>query len=156
MRLRIVSVGRARRGAEQELYEHYLDRLPWPVELKEVVAGRSLPAVERCRREGEALLAAVPAEATLVVLDERGAEMTSAAFAALVAAWTEAGVRDVAFVIGGADGLDAAVRKRADRVLSLGPMTWPHLLVRVLLAEQLYRAASILAGHPYHRAGRKR
>jgi 23S rRNA (pseudouridine1915-N3)-methyltransferase len=86
-----------------------------------------------------------------VVLDERGKAEASAAFAARLGAWRDDGVRNVAFLIGGADGHDARVRKRADAILSFGAMTWPHLLVRAMLAEQLYRAHSILAGHPYHR-----
>ena len=84
-------------------------------------------------------------------LDERGAQMTSPKFAQLIAGWRDAGRQDVAFVIGGADGIDPDLRGSADAKLSFGPMVWPHMLVRVMLAEQLYRAASILAGSPYHR-----
>ena len=98
------------------------------------------------------LLAAVPQGARLVALDERGKNLDSPAFAALMGRWQDDGLGDLAFAIGGPDGLSPAVLERADLTLSLGPMTWPHLLVRVLLVEQLYRAQSILDGHPYHRA----
>ena len=98
------------------------------------------------------LRAALPRGARLVALDETGRTLDSAAFAGLLGDWRDAGTREAAFLIGGAGGLDPALRREADAVLAFGPMTWPHLLVRVMLAEQLYRAASILAGHPYHRA----
>jgi 23S rRNA (pseudouridine1915-N3)-methyltransferase len=87
----------------------------------------------------------------VIALDEKGKTLTSEAFARHIARWRDGGVQDLAFVIGGAEGLDKQVTKHADTVLSLGPMTWPHLLARVLLAEQLYRAYAILTGHPYHR-----
>jgi 23S rRNA (pseudouridine1915-N3)-methyltransferase len=97
-------------------------------------------------------MATVPREAIMVALDEKGTTMDSAAFAARLAAWRDGGRREIAFLIGGPDGLDPRVRSSADLMLSLGTMTWPHLLVRALLVEQLYRAQQILAGHPYHRA----
>ena len=102
---------------------------------------------------GEAALlrAALPAGAHLVVLDERGKTMTSVAFSERLSDWRDQGKRDVAFVIGGADGLVRDLRAAADTSLSFGPMVWPHMLARVMLAEQLYRAASIAAGTPYHR-----
>src|SRR5690606_18149242 len=99
----------------------------------------------------ELLLKAAPPGALIVALDERGRALDSAGFAAQLARWRDAG-RDLAFLIGGADGLDDEVRAKAGFLLSLGPMTWPHQLARVLLAEQLWRAYSILSGHPYHRA----
>jgi 23S rRNA (pseudouridine1915-N3)-methyltransferase len=102
-------------------------------------------------REGELLLSALPARTPLIALDERGSAWSSRALADRIAAWRDRGVAELAFAIGGADGLDAAVLGRAEAVLSLGPMTWPHLLVRGMLLEQLYRAQQILAGHPYHR-----
>jgi 23S rRNA (pseudouridine1915-N3)-methyltransferase len=105
------------------------------------------------RREGAALLAALPAGAFVVALDLGGHQPGSEALAALLARWEESG-RTLAFVIGGAEGLDPAVQARAEQRLSLGPMTWPHFLVRGLLAEQLYRAQAIRANHPYHRAWR--
>jgi len=94
---------------------------------------------------------AIPRGARTIALDERGKPLSSPDFAALLARWRDDGVSDTAFLIGGADGFDPALRAEADQRLSLGPMVWPHMLVRVMLAEQLYRAASILSGSPYHR-----
>jgi 23S rRNA (pseudouridine1915-N3)-methyltransferase len=129
--------------------------LKWPIALKEVEEKRKLPAAELKLREGELLLAALPeraAGAVVVALDENGKRLSSAAFAKQLGLWRDRGIADLAFLIGGADGMSDAVRGRADLLLSLGDMTWPRLLVRVLLVEQLYRGQSILAGHPYHRA----
>ena len=104
------------------------------------------------RLEADLLLAAVPNAAMIVALDERGASLSSERFAERLGQWRDQGVGDVAFLIGGADGHGEAVGKRADLMLALGPMTWPHLMVRAMIAEQIYRAQQILAGHPYHRA----
>jgi len=109
-------------------------------------------STQRKQREGELLLAQAPAGATLVALDGRGSTLTSAAFSGWLARVRDQGCRDLVFVIGGADGLDAPVLARAQMRLSLGAMTWPHMLVRMMLAEQIYRAVTILANHPYHRA----
>lgn len=152
MRILLAAVGRARKGPARDLFDDYVRRINWPLALREVEERRPLAVAARKRREAELLLAGVPDGACLVALDASGRALTSAAFAQMLAAWEEDGRRDVAFLIGGPDGLDPSVLERAELVLSLGPMTWPHLLVRVLLAEQLYRAQSILAGHPYHRA----
>ncbi len=152
MNIVIAAIGKARSGPEQALFDLYAGRLPWKVEVKELEIKKELAADVRRAREGELLLGAVPDGARVVALDERGRNDGSAAFAARLGRWRDDGVRAVAFAIGGADGLDEPVRKRADLVLSLGAMTWPHLLVRGLLAEQLYRAHCILSGHPYHRA----
>lgn len=155
MRITISAVGRARAGPEQDLYQEYARRLPWQVTLNEVEdkrASKSKGADSgRRRREADLLLAATPKGATVVVLDETGAALSSRKLAAKIAAWRDQGVADIAFLIGGADGHGKAVRDRADFTLSLGAMTWPHLLARAMLAEQLYRASSILSGHPYHR-----
>ncbi len=110
-----------------------------------------MPAAELKTREAELILAALPPGARLIALDERGAAWSSVELAGRLAGWRDAGTGAVAFAIGGADGLGSAVLDRADAVLSLGKMTWPHLLVRGMLLEQLYRAQQILAGHPYHR-----
>lgn len=151
-RISILAIGRARGGPEMDLARAYLERLPWPAEIREFEERRRLPAGERREREGALLLAALPRGARLVALDERGRSLTSAAFALQMGRWVGEGSGDLCFAIGGADGLADELRQRADMLLSLGAMTWPHMLVRVLLAEQLYRAHSILAGHPYHRA----
>ena len=155
MRIDLIAVGRLRGGPEAALTDDYLSRfartgrslgLP-PVTLTEIDDRKG----GGMAGEGALIARAVPAAAALVVLDERGEQLTSPDFAARLAGWRDAG-RDVALAIGGADGLDPALRARADLAISLGRMVWPHMLVRVMLAEQLYRAATILAGSPYHRA----
>lgn len=151
MRLLLAAVGRAKAGPERMLYEQYSRRLAWPLTVREVEEKRPLPPEELKAREAELLLAAVPKAAVVVALDERGRTLSSPTFAEQIRTWRDAGVSDVAFLIGGADGHGEAVRSRADLLLSLGAMTWPHMLVRALLAEQLYRAQAILSGHPYHR-----
>lgn len=153
MKTHLLAIGRAKRGPEAELTANYLARFD--------AAGRGLgfgPAdlveLEDRKRRGESALlrSAIPDGAFVVALDERGRTMKSAAFATMLAAKRDEGRRDIAFLIGGADGHDAALRAEANRLLSFGPMVWPHMLARVMLAEQLYRAVSILAGAPYHRA----
>jgi len=151
VRLLIVAVGRLKTGALADLQSHYAGRLTWPLAIKEVEERRALPADAKKAREGELLLAALPKDAVLVALDERGKTLASKAFAERLARWREDGVKTLAFAIGGADGLAQPVIQRAALTLSLGAMTWPHLLARGLLLEQLYRAQQILAGHPYHR-----
>ncbi len=138
-------------GATQELCELYAARLRWRITLKEVEERRPLPPEALKQQEGELLLAALPRGARIIALDERGKTMSSRDFAELLGRWQDEGVQDLAFLVGGADGLSKAARQAADVILSLGRMTWPHMLVRGLLAEQLFRAESILSGHPYHR-----
>jgi 23S rRNA (pseudouridine1915-N3)-methyltransferase len=160
MRIVIAAVGKLKSGPEKALFDDYVRRMAWPVTLREMEAAGRLSGPELKAREGELLLAALTPKGTgkkaagrrLVALDERGEQPTSPAFAQRLGAWRDQGAEEIAFVIGGADGLDESVRARADWVVAFGRLTWPHLLVRVLLAEQLYRAQQILAGHPYHRA----
>jgi 23S rRNA (pseudouridine1915-N3)-methyltransferase len=134
-----------------ELQQLYAGRLAPPPAIIELEEKRPLPAPELQRREAELILAARPAGARLVALDGRGEGWTSRAFADRIAQWRDAGAPALAFAIGGAAGLGDAVIAKADAVLSMGAMTWPHLLARTMLLEQLYRAQQILAGHPYHR-----
>jgi 23S rRNA (pseudouridine1915-N3)-methyltransferase len=148
MRLTIAAVGRARDGALRALYDDYTGRLPWPVTLREVAEA---DGPQRRMREGEKLLAAVPEGAAMVAMDETGRSLNSEAFAAWIGRQRDEGNRDLAFVVGGADGLVDEIRDNARLVLSLGAMTWPHMMVRAMLTEQLYRAHTILTGHPYHR-----
>ena len=156
MKVTLLAVGRLKAGPIQALFDDYVRRIGWPLELVEVEERRALPAPALKGREGALILDALAAlsrkspDLAVLVLDAGGSSLTSEAFARRIARWRDGG-RDLAFVIGGADGLARPVLDRADLVLSLGAMTWPHLIVRVLLAEQLYRAQSILAGHPYHR-----
>lgn len=156
MRLTLAAVGRAKAGPAQDLYGLYAERLtPRPfsrVTLKEVEDRRKMTPHLRKAREAELLLSAVPPDSVIIALDERGTALSSAGFADLLARRRDAGAQDLAFLIGGADGLAAAATGAADQVLSLGAMTWPHLLVRALLLEQLYRVHCIWTGHPYHRA----
>jgi len=152
MRCTLLAVGRGGSGATQDLFELYARRLTPPLALIEVEERRKLPEAALRDREAELLLAAMPRGALLVALDERGAESTSEEFAIRLGRWRDEGVHDLAFAIGGAAGHGPALRSKADLLLSLGRMTWPHMLVRGMLAEQLYRGFSILAGHPYHRA----
>lgn len=148
----VIAVGRGRGSEEQALYDRYAGRLRPAPRLIEIAEGRG-SAVEAKRREATAILGAVPEGTVLVALDLGGADETTEAFAARLARWREAG-KTVAFAIGGAEGLDAGVIARAQHVLAFGRASWPHLLVRAMLAEQLFRADSLLRGHPYHRAGR--
>ena len=129
----------------------YAGRIVPPVAIAELEEKRRLPPAELKEREARLILDALPAGARLVALDERGAAWTSRVFADRLAAWRDGGTGALVFAIGGAEGLGTPVIERADAVLSLGPMTWPHLLARSMLLEQLYRAQQILAGHPYHR-----
>jgi len=152
MRLLIAAVGRLRAGPLRDLYDDYVGRLPWPADLREFEAKPGRSAAERQRREADMILGALPTSAVLVALDPRGWALTSEDFAARIGQWRDSGTATLAFAIGGADGFDDRVRAAARLVLSFGSLTWPHLLVRVMLAEQLFRASSILAGHPYHRA----
>lgn len=151
MRISIIAVGRLKRGPETALAQQYLTRLTWPVTIREVEGKTRLPPASLRKREAELLLSNCSNTATIVVLDERGKGLTSREFAVRLGQWRDDGEAEVAFIIGGAGGLDKGVLDRAALVLSLGPMTWPHLLARGLLLEQLYRAQQILAGHPYHR-----
>jgi 23S rRNA (pseudouridine1915-N3)-methyltransferase len=140
MKLHIVARGKLGRSPEAELLTRYARRITWPFQHTELPeTGGTLPAL------------ASPART--VLLDERGQSLTSEGFAALLGRWRDDGVREARFMIGAADGHGDVARAEADLLLNFGAMTWPHLLVRALLAEQLWRATSILAGHPYHRSG---
>ena len=155
MRLTIAAVGRLRAGPERDLTRDYLDRAAAtgrplalsPVNLIEIDERKARDQAAQSAR----LLEAVPSGATAIALDERGDTMTSPKFARMLARERDGGTPEMIFLIGGADGHDDSVRAAA-RLLSFGPMVWPHMLARVMLAEQLYRATSILAGTPYHRA----
>jgi 23S rRNA (pseudouridine1915-N3)-methyltransferase len=156
MRLHLCAVGRLRAGPERALIDDYLtraDRTGRPLGLGPVTEHE----VEDRRGGGmtaeAALLSrAIPGGAAVIAMDERGRTITSPALATMLADWRDKGSADAAFLIGGADGLDPGLRHRADMVLSFGAMVWPHALARVMLAEQIYRAMTILAGSPYHRA----
>ena len=150
--LHLIAVGRMRDGPEADLFARYNARLRPKFIVNEIAEARGAPAEIR-RREGEALLATLPAKACAVALDSTGAMPDSDELARLLQRWLGMS-RPLCFLIGGAEGLDGSVIARADTVLSLGRLTWPHLLARAMLGEQIYRAQSIAKGHPYHRAGR--
>lgn len=151
MQVIIAAIGRDRAGPTRDLFEDYCRRSPWQIRLVEIAPRTGLPVDRRRRAEAERLLQAVPRDGLLVALDEAGSELDSAAFAKRLAGWQQQGPSALAFLIGGPDGLAKTVRDRAEATLALGRMTWPHRLVRVMLAEQIYRAGTILSGHPYHR-----
>lgn len=152
MRFLIVAVGRWREGPARALFDEFAKRLSPAPELIEVEEKRKVGTPERVRREGDLLLARVPDDSFVIALDGRGKALSSEELAGQFEALQAHGTA-ATFVIGGADGLAPTVLARADLTLSLGPMTWPHMLVRVMLAEQIYRAEAIRAGHPYHRSG---
>jgi 23S rRNA (pseudouridine1915-N3)-methyltransferase len=140
LKLHIIARGRLGRSPEGELVTRYLDRISWPARMTELPdKGGRIPAI-------------APGGVS-VVLDERGETLSSKALADRLGGWRDRGVPEAQFLIGAADGHDEETRQKADLLLSFGPATWPHLLARAMLAEQLYRATSILANHPYHREG---
>ncbi len=160
MRLALVCVGRLKAGPERELFDRYFKRTSESargvgisgVDLREIDKSRVRRMEDRREEEAAAILSAVPAGAFVVALDERGQSPTSEEWAAEIRRARDASRAAFAVVIGGPDGLSPSLRDKAHRVVSFGAMTWPHQLVRVMAGEQLYRAMSILAGHPYHRA----
>lgn len=140
MLLHIIARGKIGRSPEADLVERYVRRITWPLKTTELPeSGGKIPPIRTPAR--------------LVLLDERGETPSSEDFAALLGRWRDEGMREARFTIGAADGHSAEERSGADMLLALGAMTWPHLMVRAMLAEQLWRATSILAGHPYHRSG---
>jgi 23S rRNA (pseudouridine1915-N3)-methyltransferase len=156
MRVHIAAVGRLRQGPERELVDDYLARFSKTGKALGLGPAQVLEVEDKkgggMAGEAGLLERALPKGALICVMDERGQQMPSPDFARRIGDWRDQGTGDLAFLIGGADGLDPALRQKADFALSFGAMVWPHMLVRVMLAEQLYRAASILAGSPYHRA----
>jgi 23S rRNA (pseudouridine1915-N3)-methyltransferase len=159
MRIVIAAVGRLKRGPETELAERYRKRaeqtgrnLGWrSVEIVEIRESQAADAAKRMLEESIALASLIPDGAVSVLLDERGENLGSAALAGRLAEWRSANRPALVFIIGGSDGLAPNIREKSRLTLSFGAATWPHQMVRVLLLEQLYRAATILTGHPYHR-----
>ncbi len=152
MRITICAVARTRSGPTAEICQTYQTRWPWDVTIREVEARKYLKGDKRLGAETQLLRDTIPSGATVIALDREGKTLSSKAFAKLVGRWQDEGVGDIAFLIGGADGLRRDLVQTAQLVLSFGDMTWPHLLARAMLMEQLYRAHTILTGHPYHRA----
>lgn len=160
MRLVIVAVGQLKQGPERELARRFQDRVAnsgravglRPLDVIEIGEARAREATERIKLEGEKIAAAVPPDAAVIVLDERGEACSSEAFAGRIGRFRDEGKAALAFVVGGPDGLARDVGKRADWIVAFGKMTFPHQLIRIMLLEQIYRAMTILSGHPYHRA----
>lgn len=160
MRITLFAVGRLKAGPEQDLAGRYLDRFAKAgpalgldfARVIEVPESRAQTSDQRKRDEARELQKALPDNAVLILLDERGKAIDSEEFASLMGRFRDDGRRDAVIAIGGADGLDPELRATADAVISFGRMTWPHQMVRIMAAEQLYRCATILSGHPYHRA----
>ncbi|MDP2699586.1 23S rRNA (pseudouridine(1915)-N(3))-methyltransferase RlmH [Thalassospira sp.] len=151
MQITLAAVGRMKNGPEKDLFDHYAARLRWPFVVREVEEKKKLPAAQLKAREAELLLGVIPDAAFVVALDERGQEYGSIDFAQKLEGWIDRNGGNIAFVIGGADGHGDALKARADTLWSLGKATWPHMLVRALIAEQLFRAHAIQTNHPYHR-----
>ena len=160
MRLVVVAIGRLKRGPERELAERYRERFDEigrklgfrGLEIHEIPESRARDAATRIAEEATAISAAIPAKSVLVALGERGENIDSATFARHLGRWRDESVANNVFVIGGADGLSPDLRRKAKLSIAFGSATWPHQMVRVMLLAQIYRAATILAGHPYHRA----
>jgi 23S rRNA (pseudouridine1915-N3)-methyltransferase len=160
LRLRVISIGRLKQGPERELAERYRERFDdigrklgfRGLEIQEIAESRARDAATRIAEEAIAITAAIPDKSVLVALDERGDNIDSTAFARHLGRWRDEQVANTIFLIGGADGLSPDLRRKAKLSVAFGSATWPHQMVRVMLLEQVYRAATILAGHPYHRA----
>jgi 23S rRNA (pseudouridine1915-N3)-methyltransferase len=160
MRLVVIAIGRLKQGPERELAERYQKRFDdigrklgfRGVEIVEIPESRARDAATRIAEEAAAISAATPEKSVLVTLDERGENIDSAAFSRHLGRWRDQSVSSAIFVIGGADGLSPDLRRNGQLAMAFGAATWPHQMVRIMLLEQLYRAATMLAGHPYHRA----
>jgi len=160
MRLLVVSIGRLKQGPEQELAERYRERFEdlgrklgfRGLTIHEIPESRARDTATRIAEEAAAIAAAIPEKSVLVALDEHGKNVDSVAFARQLGQWRDEGIGNTIFTIGGADGLSPELQRKAKLRIAFGSATWPHQMVRVLLLEQIYRAATILAGHPYHRA----
>ncbi len=151
MNITIAAVGRMKAGPEKILWDDYAKRLNWNLSLKEVEEKNPLKPAQMKIKEAALLLNAIPKDATLIALDQNGRSLSSPAFAKKIGGFQDDGIQDLVFVIGGSDGLDKSILDKAQMKVAMGEMTWPHMLARVMLIEQIYRAQCILAGHPYHK-----
>ena len=151
MNLTIAAVGRIKKGPERSLWDIYAKRLRWPLSLIEVEAKNVIGIEQIKKKEADLLLAKVPKTSVIVALDQNGLVASSAEFAKKIGEWQNNGINNLVLVVGGSDGLDSTVLDKAQMIMSMGQMTWPHKLVRVMLLEQLYRAQCILNNHPYHK-----
>ncbi len=161
MKLDLVAIGRLKAGPERQLFDRYAERIALAgraqgfgaLHVSELAESAARREADRRAEEANAMLGVLPAGYKLILLDEKGPSMTSEAFSALLVRWRDSGEPGIAFAIGGADGLGEALRGRAHNLLGFGAATWPHQFVRFMLCEQIYRALTLMAGHPYHRGG---
>lgn len=160
MRIVVIAIGRLKQGPERELAERYRDRFDdigrklgfRSLEIHEIPESRAREAAARMADEAAAISALIPDRSSIIALDERGETIDSASFARHLGRWRDESVPTAVFLIGGADGLSPELRRKVKLSVAFGKATWPHQMVRVMLLEQIYRAATILSGHPYHRA----
>jgi len=160
MHITVIGIGRLKQGPERELAKRYSERFDEigrrlgfrELSIHEISESRARDAATRMTEEATAIASRIPDESVVVALDEHGQNLDSTAFAGKLGSWRDGGSAHAVFLIGGADGLSPELRRKAKLAMAFGSATWPHQIVRVMLLEQLYRAATILAGHPYHRA----
>ncbi|MEE2999917.1 MAG: 23S rRNA (pseudouridine(1915)-N(3))-methyltransferase RlmH [Pseudomonadota bacterium] len=151
MKFTILTVGRIKKGPEKNLCDLYLKRIKWSVLIEEVEEKRSLPINQMKTKESELLLKKLPEDCFLVALDQSGQEFSSKEFSEQILKWQSQYVKQLVILIGGSNGFNSNVLEQADLKIAFGRMTWPHMFTRIMLLEQLYRAQSILDGHPYHK-----
>jgi 23S rRNA (pseudouridine1915-N3)-methyltransferase len=144
MKFQILAVGQLKQGPEKDLLDQYRKRITWPLTIKELTPRKPSDTTPL-------ILENIPASSAVVALDERGKNFSSLEFSELIQDYLNSGIKNLSFLIGGADGFEEAVRAKADHLISFGRLTWPHMLVRALLVEQLYRCQQIINRHPYHR-----
>ena len=151
MNIIIIAVGRIRSGPEKTLIENYSRRIKWPIEFREVEEKKKLKGLELKKRQGDLLLNQCPPESKIIVLDQCGKNLPSTKLASIFKNWQSNRVKEVCILIGGADGVDENISENVDLTISLSKMTFPHMLARIVLVEQIYRSETIINNHPYHK-----
>lgn len=152
MKITIISIGKYKNSPEMEIFTSYLKRTPWKIELKELEVKKNASGEVLKNLEGELILNSIPENSVIITLDENGKNITSTALAENIRNWQISGKSHFTFIIGGAFGLSDKVKSSSDISLAFGKLTWPHLLIRAMISEQIYRVYTILEGHPYHKA----
>jgi 23S rRNA (pseudouridine1915-N3)-methyltransferase len=151
MNITIAAVSRMKASPEKDLWNDYAKRLKWNLTIKEVEEKKQLKPAQMKIKEAELLLAALPKDAKFIAMDQNGSAISSIEFAKTIRGWQNDGIQDIAILIGGSNGLDKSILDKAALKIAMGSMTWPHMLARVMLLEQIYRAQCILDNHPYHK-----
>jgi 23S rRNA (pseudouridine1915-N3)-methyltransferase len=151
MNITIAAVSRMKASPEKDLWNDYARRLKWNLTIKEVEEKKQLKPAQMKIKEAELLLAALPKDAKFIAMDQNGSAISSIEFAKTIRGWQNDGIQDIAILIGGSNGLDKSILDKAAQKIAMGSMTWPHMLARVMLLEQIYRAQCILDNHPYHK-----